>query len=131
MAKEMKFRGKSIEELNKLRPEELLNLINSRQRRSLKRGTNDEEKKLLKKLKEQKEGKRKKPVKTHLRKMIVVPEMVGATVHVHQGKTFEPVMINEYMIGHYLAEFTLTRKKVAHSAAGVGATKSSKSASVK
>jgi small subunit ribosomal protein S19 len=131
MAKEKLFRGKTLEELGNIKLEDTFKLLKSGPRRSLKRGLSEQQKKLLKKIAEAKQGKRKRPVKTHLRNMVILPEMIGVTVHVHQGKTFEPVMINELMIGHRLGEFSHTRRKVSHSAAGIGATKSSKSASVK
>lgn len=63
--------------------------------------------------------------------MIVLPEMVGKLIQVHNGKIFAPVAITDEMIGHYLGEFALTRQKVKHSAPGIGATKSSAAASVK
>ena len=63
--------------------------------------------------------------------MIIIPEMVDKTLKVHSGKTFEPVIITEDMLGHYLGEFVLTRKRITHSAPGVGATKSSAAVSVK
>ena len=93
---------------------------------TLKRGIPDEQKKVLKKIKDQ-----DKNIKTHLRDMIVLPEMVGATIAIHKGKEFLKVIIQEEMIGHYLGEFALTRKGVAHSAPGIGATKSSSAMSVK
>ena len=52
--------------------------------------------------------------------------MVGKVVGVHNGKEFVDVKITAEMIGHYLGEFALTRKKVVHGSAGVGATRSSK-----
>ena len=57
--------------------------------------------------------------------------MVGKKIKVYSGKEFIPVTIIEEMIGHYLGEFILTRKKVAHSAPGIGATRSSAALSVK
>ncbi len=63
--------------------------------------------------------------------MIILPEMVGKTIKVHNGKTFLPVSIVGDMIGHYLGEFVLTRNRVQHSAPGIGATKSSGALSVK
>ena len=63
--------------------------------------------------------------------MVILPEMIGTTIKVHQGKEFAPVMIEQDMIGHCLGEFVLTRKRVAHSAPGIGATRSSASLSVK
>ncbi|MFH1065043.1 MAG: 30S ribosomal protein S19 [Nanoarchaeota archaeon] len=129
--KEFTYRGKTLEELQKLSIEELAKLLTSRQRRTLTRGFTDAEKSLLEKIKKFKEGKKKKPVKTHCRDMIVLPMMVGMTIHIHSGKQFNPVLIEPEMIGHALGEFTMNRKKVAHSAPGIGATRSSAGASVK
>ena len=129
--KEFTYRGKTLEDLQKLSIEELAKLLTSRQRRTLKRGFTDAEKALLEKIKKFKEGKKKKPVKTHCRDMIVLPMMVGMTIHIHSGKLFNPVLIEPEMIGHALGEFTMNRKKVSHSAPGIGATRSSAGASVK
>jgi small subunit ribosomal protein S19 len=63
--------------------------------------------------------------------MLILPFMVGKNVMVHDGKTFQPVFITEEMIGHRLGEFALTRRRVTHSAPGIGATRSSASLSVK
>jgi small subunit ribosomal protein S19 len=131
MAKEFSFKGKKIEELQNMNIKEFMELLPARQRRSLKRGLTESQKRLLKKIKEAKIGKYKKPIKTHCRDIIILPEMVGLTIMVHKGKEFLPVNITENMIGHYLGEFSLTRKRVEHSAPGVGATKSSAAASVK
>ncbi|MBA7516333.1 hypothetical protein ES705_08381 [subsurface metagenome] len=95
--------------------------MGARQRRKLKRKLRENEEKLLEELKSDKES-----VKTHLRDAIVLPEMVGKKIGIHSGKSFEYVEIKTEMIGHYLGEFALTRKKVLHGAAGVGATRSSK-----
>ena len=106
-------------------------LLPARQRRSLLRGFTEMQKRLLVKIKKAKNGAWKKSIKTHCRDMIVVPEMIGVTVHVHAGKAFVPVEVLPEMLGKYLGEMTVTRQKVAHSAPGVGATKSSAAASVK
>ena len=124
--KEFAFKGKTTEELKKLSLNELAQLLTSRQRRTLKRGFTEQQKILLKKLRAS-----EKNIETHCRDMVILPEMIGATVKVHQGKEFVPVMIEPDMIGHCLGEFVLTRKKVAHSAPGIGATRSSASLSVK
>jgi small subunit ribosomal protein S19 len=63
--------------------------------------------------------------------MIILPEMIGFSIKIYQGKEFVPVIIEPDMVGHYLGEFVLTRKRVAHSAPGIGATRSSASLSVK
>lgn len=65
-------------------------------------------------------------VKTHLRDMIILPEMVGSMVGVYNGKTFNQVEIKPEMIGHYLGEFSITYKPVKHGRPGIGATHSSK-----
>jgi len=58
--------------------------------------------------------------------MVIIPEMVGAKLGVYNGKEFVSLEIKDYMIGHRLGEFILTRKQVKHSAPGFGATRSSK-----
>jgi small subunit ribosomal protein S19 len=63
--------------------------------------------------------------------MLILPEMVGTVIKIYTGKSFEPVEIQPEMIGHLLGEFALTRKRVAHSSPGVGATRSSANVSVK
>ena len=65
-------------------------------------------------------------VRTHLRNMIIVPEMIGSVIGVYNGKTFNQVEIKPEMIGHYLAEFSITYKPCKHGRAGIGAGKSSR-----
>jgi small subunit ribosomal protein S15e len=65
-------------------------------------------------------------VRTHLRNMIIVPEMIGSIIGVYNGKTFNSVEIKPEMIGHYLAEFSLSYKPVKHGRPGIGATHSSR-----
>lgn len=131
MAKIFKYRGKTIEELQAMGLTEFSALLPARARRSLKRGFTEEQKLLLKKIEEFKSGKRKKVVKTHVRDLIVLPSMAGVRLLVHAGKEFQQVDVNSEMIGHYLGEFTRTRKEVIHKAPGVGATRSTKHVSVK
>jgi len=126
-----KYRGKTLEELKQLDINELIKLFPARQRRSLKRGFTEAQKKFLLKIRKAKEKDLKKPVKTHCRNMIVLPEMVGMTIQVYSGKKFETRLIQEEMIGHLLGEYVFTRNSVKHSAPGVGATRSSAAASVK
>ena len=64
-------------------------------------------------------------VKTHIRDMIILPEMVGLTILVHNGKDFVSVPITPEMIGHYLGEFAITNKPVKHGTPGIGASRSS------
>lgn len=123
IAKEFSFRGKSLPELQAMSIEEFAKLCNSRVRRSLLRSGVD--KHLLKKIGKAKKGDAKKPVKTHLRDAIVVPQMVGVMIAIHKGNMFEMVEIKPQMLGHYLGEFALTRKRLLHGKAGIGATRSS------
>lgn len=111
--KEFKFKNKSIEELKKLSVAEFAELLPSRQRRSIKRGFSEEQKHLLAKLE------KKNNVKTHSRDMIILPMMVGKTIQVHTGKAFQQVIVTDEMIGHFLGEFALTRKKATHTNIGV------------
>ena len=124
--KEFIYKGRAIEELKNMDLKEFSELLPARQRRKLKRGFTEQEKILLKNIKA-----KKKNIETHCRDMIVLPEMVGMVIKIYNGKEFTPVTIIEEMIGHYFGEFALTRKKVEHSAPGIGATRSSASLSVK
>jgi small subunit ribosomal protein S19 len=58
----------------------------------------------------------KRPLKTWSRRSTILPEFIGLTVAVHNGKQHVPVSINENMVGHKLGEFALTRTFKAHSA---------------
>jgi len=124
MAKKFRFRGKTFEELQVLDLEEFSKLLNTRQRRSLRRGLTSQQKKLLEKIRKHK-GK-DVLIRTHVRDMIVIPEMVGVKLGIHNGHEYKMVIINEGMLGHCLGEFALTRGRVQHSSPGIGATKSSK-----
>jgi small subunit ribosomal protein S19 len=117
---EFTYRGRKISDLAKLSIEELAELLPARQRRTIVRGMSKEHKKLLGGLK------KKDNMRTHLRDMIILPEMVGKSLEIHSGKGFEKVDVAPEMIGHYLGEFSLTRGRVSHGAAGVGATRSSR-----
>ena len=59
----------------------------------------------------------KKPIKTWSRNSTVIPEFVGHSFLIHNGKTFIPITISEEMVGHKLGEFSPTRKFVAHTSA--------------
>ncbi len=121
--KEFRYQGKTLEELQKLSLEELLPLLPSRSRRTLKRGLSKDENKLLEDIKKAHTG---DIIRTHCRNMIILPEFVGHNLLIHNGKEFERINIQPQMIGHYLGEFALTRKKVKHTGPGVGATRGSK-----
>ena len=121
--KEFRYRGLSIEELQKVTNDELLPLFPSRIRRSLNRGLTKRQEKLLHDIEKAEKG---DIIRTHLRDMIILPSFVGHRIDVHNGSEFQRIDIQPNMIGHYFGEFALTRKKVKHTGPGVGATRSSK-----
>ena len=125
MVKKFDYRGMSLEELQKIPNDKLFEILNSRQRRSLKRGLSDNKKKLVGEIKATKEGTNKNPKKTHQRDIIVLPYMVGITLHVFSGKEFTPITLTTEMIGHYIGEYVITNKRVSHGAPGVGSSRSS------
>jgi small subunit ribosomal protein S19 len=134
MAKEFRFRGHGIEDLKKMSIEEIARLLPSRERRTLKRGLSQQQKNLLENVKKHPE----KFHKTHLRDLIILPEMVGKKFGVYMGGSkgesavkWVSIEVKPEMIGHRLGEFSIPIKRVAHSAPGVGASKSSKHIAMK
>ena len=124
---EFTFRGHTLDELQEMDLEEVAALLPARQRRSIERGLTVEKQKLLAEAREAgEEETANDPIRTHLRDMPILPEMVGLTFAVHNGESFERVQVEPEMLGHYLGEFQLTRKDVEHGQAGIGATRSSK-----
>lgn len=126
--KEFTYRGKTLEELKELDIREFAKLLRSNNKRTVMRQSDELQsfmnrcnKKIIK----------KKSIKTHARHLVIVPKMVGMKIGVYNGKTFVPVEIEKEMLGHRLGEFSVTRTKVKHGSAGVGATRSSASRSVK
>lgn len=116
------YRGKTIEELQKLSIKEFAALLKSGERRSIMRGFKKVQAKLLKDIENAKEG---EVVKTHARDMVVLPMMVGKSIGVHNGKEFVRLDITPEMLGHRLGEFAITRKYPKHGTPGIGATRSS------
>ena len=129
MPKEFTFRGYTLEKLQNVSMDEFISLLPSRQRRSLQRGLSIEQRRLLEKIREAKEitehGGTAKPIKTHTRDMVILPEMVNVTIQVHNGKEFTSITIVPEMVGHYLGEFAVTNKPVKHGTPGIGASRSS------
>ncbi len=120
-SKEFKYKGFTLEELQKMDREKLLQILPARARRSLKREMGPDQKILVRRLMNT-----KKELKTHVRDLIILPRYVGKIIQVHNGNGYVKFEIKPEMIGHYLGEFALTRKEVKHSGPGVGATRSSK-----
>jgi small subunit ribosomal protein S19 len=123
--KEFTYRGHSPEQLKKMSIKEFALLLPSRERRTILRGLTDVEKALLRKLE------KRDNVKTHAREMVIVPQMIGKTILVHNGKEYMPVLVNEEMVGYRFGEFVHTRKGVKHNSPGIGASASTKSVAVK
>jgi small subunit ribosomal protein S19 len=122
-SKEKKYRGKSLEELKQMSMTEVAKYLPSRSRRTLIRNANSVEN-FVKRCKTKLD--RKKRIRTHLRDMIIVPGLVGMDIGIHDGRAFQNINVSLEMVGHRLGEFALTRRRVAHSGAGVGATKGSR-----
>ncbi|MFH1802604.1 MAG: 30S ribosomal protein S19 [archaeon] len=121
--KEQIYRGKSLEELRTLDVRESAKFLPSRSRRAIMRNF-DSIQKFVKRC--EKRAERNKRIKTHLRDLIIVPKLVGLTIGIHNGKSFQEVPIVVEMIGHRLGEFAPSRGRVNHGSAGLGATKSSR-----
>jgi len=118
---EFTYRGYKMDELKAMGISELLPLMPSRPRRKILRGLSRGEETLLAKIREGDEK-----VRTHLREMIVLPEMIGKSIEIYNGKEFIKVEFQPESVFRYLGEFALTRKRVAHGSAGIGATRGSK-----
>merc|ERR1711865_688016 len=107
------YRGHELDKLLEMSPEAIVNLMKSRQQRRFRHGIHGKYERLIKKLREAKKnvepGEKPKGVKTHLRNCVIVPEMCNS------------VEVKADMIGHYLAEFSMTYKPVRHGKVGVGA----------
>lgn len=139
--KKFTYRGVDLEKLLDIgHGSELLDLLPCRIRRRFKRASrlaSPVEVKnqrqyltLLKKLRDSKKDlsalDKPKIIKTHQRNAIIIPEMVGSIVGVHNGKAYGVVEVKPEMIGKYLAEFSITYKPTLHGRPGLGATHSSR-----
>jgi len=124
------YRGVDLDQLLDMNNEQLMELFVCRIRRKFSRGLKRKPMALIKKLRKKKKEApaNEKPdvVKTHLRNMVIVPEMTGSIVGVYNGKVFTQVEVKPEMIGHYLGEFSISYKPVKHGRPGIGATHSSR-----
>lgn len=124
------YRGLEIDPLLALTHEEFKALVHARARRHMNRHAEKRPPVLLKRLdaakKDLKAGEKPKAVKTHLRDVVITPQMVGSVVGIYNGHQFNAVEIKGEMIGHYLGEFSMTYKPVMHGRPGIGATHSSR-----
>ena len=129
------YRGIELDKLLEMSQESVVKLMKSRAQRRFRHGMHGKYDRLIKKLREAKKkavpGEKPPGVKTHLRNAIIVPEMCGSIVDVYGGKYWNPVEVKAEMIGHFLAEYSMTYKPIRHGKVGVGATRSSKFTSLR
>merc|ERR1711865_782992 len=100
----------------------VMELMHARVRRRFSRGLKRKPMSLIKRLRKEKTkvapGEKPDAVKTHLRNMIIVPEMIGSVVGVYNGKVFNTVEIKPEMVGSYLGEYSITYRPVSHGRGG-------------
>ena len=124
------YRGVDLDQLMDLPSDKLVELFPCRIRRRFARGLKRKPMALIKRLrkakKETAQDEKPETIKTHLRNMIIVPEMIGSVVGVYNGKVFNQVEIKPEMVGFYLGEFSISYKPVKHGRPGIGATHSSR-----
>ena len=138
MVKIEKYRGSVKKELENISNEDALPLLTSRSRRALKRameGKNLDMKKLMKKVTAfktkqagipVKEGAMPKAIKTRVRAAVVLPNWVGLTFGIYNGKEYKNILMTPDKIGYRLGDFLHTTTRVLHSGPGIGATRGSK-----
>jgi small subunit ribosomal protein S19 len=121
MPKNFQYRGRTVDELRAMSMDEFISILPARMRRSLRRGLSGDQRIVLEKLRRN-QG---KPIRTHARDMIILPEMIGKSVFVHTGKEFKEIKVNEKMVGHYVGEYAISINLVRHGRPGIGASRSS------
>ncbi|CAH8321254.1 unnamed protein product [Eruca vesicaria subsp. sativa] len=128
--KKFSYKGVDLDALLDMPTDDLVKLFPARIQRRLSRGLTRKPLALIKKLRNAKRnapaGEKPEVVRTHLRNMVIMPEMIGSIIGVYNGKTFNQIEIKPEMIGHYLAEFSISYKPVKHGRPGHGATHSSR-----
>ncbi|QLG73215.1 hypothetical protein HG535_0E02990 [Zygotorulaspora mrakii] len=116
------YRGVDLEQLLELSNEEFVKLAPARIRRRFARGLGSKSEGFTKKLRAAKlaceENEKPAAVRTHMRNMVIFPEMIGSVVGIYNGKSFNQVEIRPEMVGHYLGEFSITYTPVRHGRAG-------------
>jgi small subunit ribosomal protein S19 len=127
LPREFSYRGHTVNDLQQMSMDEFIRILPARQRRSLTRGLTADQRILMELIRNfrRSKGKEMKPIKTHCRDMVILPEMVGLSLLVHSGKEFASLDIKPEMIGHYIGEFIITNQKVVHGTPGIGASRSS------
>ncbi|CDR98730.1 hypothetical protein [Sporisorium scitamineum] len=120
------YRGIELDALLDMSNEDFMQLVHARARRKFQRGLKRKPMGLIKRLRKAKAeappNEKPATVKTHLRDMIVVPEMIGSMIGIYTGRFFVNTEIKPEMVGHYLGEFAMTYIPTRHGAKGKGAT---------
>ena len=128
--KKFTFKGLELEQVLDLSKEELVDFVNARARRRMKKGFGAKYQAYVKKLVKAKAAAgpldRPEPIKTHLRNMIIVPAMIGSQIAVYNGKVFNIAMITADMVGMYTGEFSITYRPVRHGRPGIGSNNASR-----
>ena len=120
MAKKIFYNGIDVDEIAKMPLEQFVKILKSKEKRTMKRNS-EKIKKFIKKL-----SKKKDIIKTKVREMIILPEMLNRQFKVYNGKEYIDVFVKPEMIGRRLGEFSIPIKKVVHHGPGVGATRGSR-----
>jgi len=127
MARKETYKGLGVEELKSMKMEEFMKLTCSRDRRTLKRlNQNPGFKRLIEKIRNHIKTGSKKKLKTHVREAVILPEWLGLTIGVYNGKEYKNVEITYDKLGRRLGDFSHSVGRVLHSGPGVGATRGSK-----
>ena len=128
MAKKFLYHGKTAEEVAAMPFDAFLLTLPSNLRRTMKRQS-PRIKQFLARIRKAKGT--TKILKTHIREMPVIPDMLGLRIKIYNGKEYQDVAITGDMLGHRLGEYAHTTKMVRHSGPGIGATRGSKSVDLK
>ena len=130
MAERIAFRGMTPSELAKHDMKDYINMITSRERRSIKRN-GLEYRQLVAKVAALIAAKSTKSIRTTIREAVILPSWLGMKFAIHNGKEWKEMTIAPEMLGHRLGEYVFSTKRVQHSAPGIRATRGSKFLSVK
>ena len=128
MAKKFLYHGKTPEELAAMPMDQFILTMPSNLRRTIKRGS-PKIKAFILRIRKAKAANR--PVKTQIREMPILPEMLGMHFKIYNGKEFIDVLITPETLGRRFGEYVHTTKMVKHSGPGIGATRGSKSVDLK
>jgi len=129
MPKVEKFRGMGKEQLEHISTEEALPLLTSRARRAVSRALANKSLKLRKFMKHVSDIKAANPgkaIRTHVREAIILPEWLGLSFAIYNGKEWKNLLVTVDKVGYRLGDFSHTTGRVLHSGPGVGATRGSK-----